>query len=82
MATVSVTVLLSSVDMSQVSQSASACGVSSNGFLGPVVSSLGSATSQRSGLLLLKVEIGLATDSAQGMRVGVFLTSRWGSSCL
>ena len=76
----SVTVLLSSVDVSEMSHSSSSSGVSADGFLGPVVSSLGGSTSERGGLLLLKMEVGLATNSGDGVGVSVLLTSSWGTS--
>ena len=53
----SVTVLLSAVDVSQVSHSASASGVSSQGFDGPLIGSLSSSGSSGGGSLLLEMEV-------------------------
>ena len=75
----SVSVLLSSVHVSQVSKSTSARGVSSDGLHGPGVSSLGCTSSGGGSLSLLEMEVGLATHSTDGVRVGVLLTSCWGS---
>ena len=78
----SVSVLLSSVDVSQVSHSAGAGGVSADGLGGPGVSPLGGTTTDGSGLSLLKVEVGLSGDSRDRVRVSVLFTSCWSSSRL
>jgi len=78
----SVSVLLSSVDVSEASHSAGSSGVSADGFDGPGVSSLSGSTSDGGRLSLLKVEVGLARHSRDGVRVGMLLTSCWSSSSL
>ena len=54
---VSVPVLLPSVDVSEMSQSSSSSSVSTDGFDRPGVSSLGSSSSKGSGLSLLEMEV-------------------------
>ena len=71
----SVTILLSSVNVPEVSHSAGAGSVSADGFHGPTVSSLPSSTTSGGGSSLLQVEVALSTDSADGVRVSVLFTS-------
>ena len=78
----SVSVLLSSVNVSEMSHSTGSSGVSTDSFGGPGVSSLGGSSSNGSGLSLLKMEVGLSSHSRDGVRVAMFLTSCWGSSRL
>ena len=79
---VSVTILLSSLDMSEMSHSAGSSGVSADGLGGPGVSSLGGTSSDESRSSLLEVEVALSSDSGDGVRVCMLLTSCWGSSRL
>ena len=78
--TVSVSVLLSSVDVSEMSHSTGTSGVSSDGLGGPSVSSLGGTATEGSGLLLLEMEVGFSTNSGDSVRVSVSFTSGWGTS--
>ena len=79
---VSVSVFLSSVDMSEMSHSSGSGGVSTDGFDGPAISSLSGSTSEGGTLLLLEMEVRFSTDSANSVRVTMLLTSCWGSPCL
>ena len=54
---VSVSVLLASLDVSEGSHSSGTGSVSTNGFDRPGVSSLGGSSSERSGLSLLEMEV-------------------------
>ena len=82
LSSMSVSVLLSSVNVSEGSHSTSSGSVSSNGFCGPTVSSLLGATSKGCGLSLLQMEVGFSTDSTDSVGVSMFFTSCWSSSCL
>ena len=76
----SVAVLLSTGDGFQVSASASAGGVPPDGLGGPAISSLSGSATEGGALLLLEMEVGLATHSGDSVRVGVLLTHCGGSS--
>ena len=82
----SVTVLLSSLDMLEGSHSSSSGSVSSDGFGGPHVSSLCGTTSTSSFngrvSLLLEMEVGLSSNSTDSVGVAILLTSCGRSSRL
>ena len=84
MGSASPAVLLSSIDVSKVSHSASSCGVSSESLGRPIVSSLlgVETTSALSVLSLLEMEVRSSGVSRKSMGVGVLQTSCWGTSCL
>ena len=79
---VSVAILFLSGDVTEVSHSAGASGVSSLGLDRPVISSLlGVEAATRLGVLsLLLVEVGSSGESTDAVRVHVLLTSCWSSS--
>ena len=78
----SVAIFLSSVKVSEGSHSTSSGCVSSNCFDGPVISSLSCASSGGCSLSLLEMEVGFSTHSGDSVRMSMFLTRCWGTSCL
>ena len=78
---VSVSVLLSSGNSLEMSHSSGSGSVSSDGFDGPTVSSLGGSSTGGSGLSLLEMEVRFSTNSTDSVRVAVLFTSGWSSSC-
>tara|TARA_B110001450_G_scaffold133980_1_gene125819 strand:+ start:390 stop:638 length:249 start_codon:yes stop_codon:yes gene_type:complete len=75
-------VLLSSVDVSEVSHSSGTGGVSSESLGRPVISSLlgVETTSTLSILSLLEMEVGSSGVSRKSMGMSMLQTSCWGSS--
>ena len=84
MGSASPAVLLSSVDVSEVSHSSSSCGISSESLGRPIISSLlgVETTTTLSVLSLLEMEVGSSGISRKSMGVSMLQTSCWGTSSL